>query len=209
MNADQHRWERRRVTRAALLATIGAGLMSVAPLLEGARGFRTFALISAPYLAWCAFYVAVARSPERLKPAAILVLAVAIPARLLLLVAYISSAVDLMSSVVVIADGLATAGWALLLITRLVDLRKPSVETTASVLAMLVVLANVNEILLLSVKLLSVFDAPLVFWRNNPLGKAWSAVLAPVVRLFWIATQVYFLRTLATAEEPRTAWGAL
>ena len=188
-------------------------MLSAAPLAGGLPTPRTIVLAMAPNVAWCGFFLAMWRRPERVRSAAIAVLVLAIPARVLFLAAYLGSTLNMggVGWIIVGAECAAVTGWALLLVTLVAKLRRPPLETTASVLAVAVCVASIDDVFLAASRLLSAGGTALVFWRNNPLGTFGRLVGEPVLQLYSVATQVFFLRALATARdaETRAAWGEL
>lgn len=185
--------------------------MAAAPLAEGVPGARQIGLAIVPNLAWCGFFLAFRRGAGRLRNAALTALVLAIPARALFLAAYLGATLDMngVGWIVVAAECFSVIGWALLLVTIVANLRTPPVERTAAVLAIVVILASLDDVVVASSRLLSIAGTAAVFWRTNPFGTLWRVVGEPAVQLYWVAVQVYFLRTLATANELRAAWGAL
>jgi hypothetical protein len=199
------------VARAAAVAAVCAAAFAVAGISRGADQIRVLFLTVAPNLTWCVFFLAWRRRPERVRAASVAVLLFAIPAQVISLIAAVSSALDLAGAGGLLAAMacLATAGWALLLVTLAANLAWPPRETLASALGIAVAAAGIDDVLVASSRLLSLAATPVVFWRNDPAGTLWRLALEPGLRLAWVAAQVFFLRALGAQTAGRPGWSSL
>jgi hypothetical protein len=199
--------------RSALAAAAGAALTAAAALAGGLPGARTIALAIVPNVAWCGFFLAAWRRPERLPRAAASVLIFAIPARVLYLAAYLYSApgLSLAAWVITAAECAAAVGWAMLLTAFAAHLEKPPKESVAAVVAVVLAIAAIDDVFLAASRILAIADTPWTFWRSNPFGAFLRRVAEPAIQVYFLAAQVMFLRALAASRDAdsRPAWGAL